>query len=87
MDNKVRCQSCGQPISETNFGTNSDGSFSREFCNFCYQNGSFTDSVMTKEKMIQLSIDNMTKELGIPEDKAKELAETVIPQLSRWKEQ
>ncbi len=36
MENKMRCQSCGMPVSETfgNLGTNKDDSNTREYCTF-----------------------------------------------------
>lgn len=74
------------PMGTGFFGTQTDGTLSREYCTFCFQNGSFTQPDMTVEEMIQLSIDNMTDELGFDTDKAKSLAESFIPQLKRWKQ-
>ena len=86
MDEKIRCQSCGMPLSDAfgNFGTNSDGSKNPEYCSFCFQNGAFTNPNQTLEEMIQSSIENMTTDLGAPVDKATELANRVIPKLRRW---
>ena len=36
------CQSCGMPLTDTNKGTNSDGSLNNEYCSYCYQKGQFT---------------------------------------------
>ena len=36
------CQSCGMPLTDTNKGTNSDGSLNNEYCSYCYQEGQFT---------------------------------------------
>ncbi len=87
MDDKQRCQSCGMPLSEAfmNFGTNEDGSSSDQFCTFCFQNGKFTNPAQTLDEMIKSSIENMTGELGMPLEKATELANTVIPPLGRWR--
>ena len=86
MEQKIRCQSCGMPISEEfgNLGTNADHSNTREFCSFCFQNGEFTNLGQTLEEMIQSSIENMTTDVGIPLDKATELANSFIPTLKRW---
>ena len=86
MDDKVRCQSCGMPLSEAfgNYGTLADGSNHPEYCIFCFKDGAFTQPHQTMDEMIQSSIENMTKEQGMPEDKARELAYAFIPRLKRW---
>ncbi len=86
MDDKLRCQSCGMPLSDTfgNFGTNSDGSKNREYCMFCFKDGAFTNPDQTIEEMIQSTIENMTTDLKMPADKARQLANSVIPKLKRW---
>ncbi len=87
MDSKVRCQSCGMPIGDeqANDGTAADGSSEKTFCVFCYKDGDFTRPDLTLEQMIQLSIEHMTRELRMPEERAEELARSVIPSLGRWK--
>ena len=78
------CQSCGMPMEkEKDFGTNSDGSKNMEFCCFCYQNGRFTDEGITMEQKVEKSIE-IAKKMGIPGDKAREMASNVIPKLKRW---
>jgi radical SAM superfamily enzyme len=64
-------------------GTEKDGSKSKEYCTYCYQNGGFVNPGMTladmrkivKEKMEELKID--TKIINI--------ALTTLPNLNRWK--
>ena len=86
MDNKMRCQSCGMPLSADfgNLGTNNDGSKTDEYCSFCFQNGEFTNPTQTLEEMINSSIENMTADLNMPREKASELANSFIPTLRRW---
>ena len=86
MEQKIRCQSCGMPLSEDfgNLGTNADGSNTLDFCSICFQNGNFTNPTQTLEEMISSSIENMTSEIGMPLDKATELANSFIPTLKRW---
>ena len=93
MDEKSRCQSCGMPLGEirdkegkvvANFGNNRDGSRNAEYCMFCFHQGAFTQPSLTLERMVAMSIDSMTREQGIPELKARELANSVIPKLRRW---
>ena len=86
MDNKIRCQSCGMPISEQfgNLGTNKDGSITSEYCIFCFADGKFTNPNQTLSEMIQSSIENMTADLNMPIERATELANSFIPTLRRW---
>ena len=86
MDNKIRCQSCGMPLSEEfgNLGTNADGTNAPEYCIFCFKGGKFTNPDQTMDEMIQSSIENMTNDLQIPEEQAANLANSFIPTLKRW---
>jgi hypothetical protein len=86
MDDKLRCQSCGMPLSAEfgNHGTHFDQTRSDEYCSFCFQNGEFTDPNQTLEQMIQSSVENMTADLNMPTEKAIELANSFIPKLRRW---
>lgn len=76
------------PLSDefSNYGSNADGTDNKGYCTFCFVNGVFTKPDITVEEMIEMSIDNMTQELHMPEDKAKKLAKEVIPTLKRWKQ-
>ncbi len=86
MNDKIRCQSCGMPISKEfgNLGTNADGTNTEEFCSICFANGEFTNPNQTMEEMIQSSIENMTTDLQIPLEQATNLANSFIPTLRRW---
>lgn len=67
-----------------NFGTNADGSSVSEYCSFCFADGDFTNPNQTMEEMIQSSIENMTQDLQMPLEQAKNLANSFIPSLKRW---
>lgn len=54
------------PLGETFYGTQKDGTFSDEYCRFCFQNGIFTQPDQTLAEIIQSSVDNMTQELKMP---------------------
>lgn len=86
MDNKIRCQSCGMPLSKDfgNLGTNADGALTEEYCAFCFKEGAFTNPNQTLAEMIQSSIDNMTQDLQMPLEQATNLANSFIPTLRRW---
>lgn len=81
------CQSCGMPlISPGDFGTKKDGKKSGEYCTHCFQRGRFTDEGITLQEKIEKNVE-IAKSMGVPEDKAREFAESVIPKLKRWKDE
>jgi len=86
MEDKIRCQSCGMPVSDefANFGTMADGSKNPEYCTFCFQNGAFTNPGQTVDEMVQSSVDFMTANLGFTREKAEEMSNGIIPHLRRW---
>lgn len=87
MNDKIRCQSCGQPIAAEfkNLGTDANGESVSDFCVFCFRDGDFTNPNQTLDEMIESSIANMTGEQNMPEDKAAALANSFIPTLRRWR--
>jgi len=66
------------------FGTNTDRSKNEEYCRFCYKDGKFTDEGITMEEKINKNIE-IAKKIGMPEEKAREMANNIIPKLKRWK--
>lgn len=57
------CQSCGMPLSKPeDFGTNADGSESKEYCGFCFQNGRFTEA--EAKRMAEASIPKLKRWRG-----------------------
>lgn len=86
MDDKIRCQSCGMPLSDefNNHGTDADGSPVPEYCMFCYADGGFTNPTQTVDAMVQSSIDFMSKEFKMPVEQATQISNDVIRKLKRW---
>jgi hypothetical protein len=79
------CQSCGMPMQrDSDFGTKSNGSRSREYCRFCFRDGSFSDEGISMKEKIRKNIE-IAKKMGMPEGKARELAQSTIPRLKRWR--
>jgi len=74
------------PVGESadNFGTETDGSSSTEYCKYCYQDGEFTDPNQTIDGMVASSVDFMTTNLGFSTSEATELSNNVIRKLKRW---
>ncbi len=85
MEDKIRCQSCGMPLSKDFFGTNADGTTTGEFCKFCFTSGAFTNPDQTLDEMIASSIENMRGDLQMPFERASGLANSFIPKLNRWR--
>ena len=80
-----RCQSCGMPMTkDSDHGTDEDGTKNMEYCAFCYRNGDFTDEGITLEQKMEKNAQIAVK-MGLPEEKAREMARNVIPTLKRWK--
>jgi len=79
------CQSCGMPMQKNeDFGTNTDRSKNEEYCHFCYKDGTFTDKGITMEEKINKNVE-IARKMGVPEEKAREMANNIIPKLKRWK--
>jgi len=88
MDNSIKiCQSCGMPLDKdpNKGGTNLDGSISDKYCSFCFQNGKFTDEGITLQEKIEKNIQIAVSQLDIPESEARAMAESLLPNLERWK--
>ncbi len=79
------CQSCGMPMEAAeDFGTNADGSRSKEYCQYCWQDGKFTSEVDLPE-FIEMQVAIAVEKMGMEENEAREVAETTLPELDRWR--
>jgi hypothetical protein len=79
------CQSCGMPLkkSPNGGGTEADGSISKKYCAYCYENGQFKQPNITAQQM-QIFVKGKMKEMGFPGFIAGFLSKG-IPKLDRWK--
>ena len=84
-NDKARCQSCGMPLGVGFYGTNEDKTHNEEYCKICYENGRFREPNLTLNDMIGRSMANMVDDLNMGKEEAQELAQTLIPNLKRWK--
>lgn len=81
------CQSCGMPMGETDelYGRNEDGTKNDLYCEYCFQNGSFT-SVLSMEEMIAICVPHVvTANPSMNEDEARDMMREFLPTLKRWK--
>lgn len=78
------CQSCGMPLDKSEyFGTNEGGSKSQEYCFHCFQGGKFLDEGITLQEKIEKNV-KFGVQMGMPENVAREMANSVLPKLKRW---
>jgi len=81
------CQSCAMPLERSEQqGTNLDGSPSHEYCKYCFQQGEFTCKLGLSE-YIEKQTKFAAEKFGMEEAQARKIAESVLPQLKRWKNQ
>jgi hypothetical protein len=80
------CQSCGMPMGETdeNYGTEADGTKSKDYCKYCYEDGEFTFNG-SMEEMIEICVPHMASaNPDMTEDKARNIMKEWFPTLKRW---
>jgi len=70
---------------EGDYGTNHDGSKSKEYCHFCFKSGGFTDEGITMEQKINKWVELGVSQLCMTEKQARDMANGIIPHLKRWK--
>ncbi|MBE7566128.1 hypothetical protein HF669_10970 [Acidithiobacillus thiooxidans] len=82
---KNRCQSCGMPLQfdPQGGGTESDGSHSRDYCSYCYADGTFKDPQLTLEAM-QQRVRQLLRKRQAPWYIRAYMAHRV-PMLKRWR--
>ena len=69
------CQSCGMPMTgPEDFGVNADGSESRDYCQYCWQDGKFTNDVELPE-FIDEQVKIAVEKMGMDETEAREVAQ------------
>ena len=84
---EILCQSCAIPMDSMGemYGTNTDGSKSKDYCNFCFENGAFTTDC-TMDVMIEIRIFNMkSSDSSMSAYEARKMFGEFFPTLKRWK--
>ncbi|NQT29093.1 MAG: hypothetical protein HQ596_00830 [Candidatus Saganbacteria bacterium] len=78
------CQSCSMPLRRPeDCGTNTDGSKTYEYCHFCFMDGKFINPELTLDQQIE-KMAGMAAKMNIPQDAARQMAQTILPTLKRW---
>ena len=69
---------------ESLMGTRADGSPEPDYCKYCYREGRFTNE-MPLSQFINRQVAIAGEKLGLDENTARKWADTVLPDLKRWK--
>lgn len=79
------CQSCGMPFcgKSENYGTESNGARSEDFCSLCYRDGAFVDDV-SMEEFIENTAPLMAEACHLTPDEAVSFLGATLPFVKRW---
>lgn len=83
----ILCQSCAMPMNapDARYGTEKDGTLSRDYCSYCYSNGEFSDNP-TMEEMIQICLPfEKDASPDKPEEELLKEMRELFPTLKRWR--
>ena len=85
MENAIFCQSCYMEMKEAkDFGTETDGGTSADYCCHCYKNGDFKYK-QTLEQAVKSNIRFWREEGDKSDDEARARIMEIFPTLKRWK--
>lgn len=82
---KQICQSCGIPLGNNNFGTNTGSSTNKDYCKFCYKSGEFILPELTLDNQIERLSEMAVKNFGMSKKDALKMANSTLPNLIRWR--
>ena len=69
---------------DEHYGTEVDGSKSKDYCKYCYDNGAFI-SDCTLQEMMEYCVQPMVENVpGMTEAQARAIMTEHFPQLKRW---
>lgn len=87
MEEKL-CQCCGMPMGETDelYGSEADGSKSKDYCKYCYENGAITFQG-TMDQMIAYCVPHViSANPGMTQENAHNMMKEFLPKLKYWKQ-
>lgn len=90
MAEKAICQSCGMPLTDDAVkGTELSGIKAADYCNYCYENGSFTQDI-TMDEMIEVNLKhidawNADNDKKLTACEAREQLAAFMQTLKRWR--
>lgn len=80
---KLICQCCGMPLDDSSISKETDGTFSEEYCKWCYADGKFVYT--SKEELLDFLAGHMSNENWSPEQ-VRAYFEVQLPKLNHWKQ-
>lgn len=80
------CQSCGMPmgIGSEMYGTERDGSKSRDYCETCYEKGAFIEEISLDDMIESLVKIVLAGTDFVGEDGVRKMLREMLPTLKRW---
>lgn len=89
MENLI-CQSCGMPLTQpSEFSRDANGAPNKDYCCYCYKDGSFTQNTTMKEMIEHCCkfLDEFNKDSNTSFSKEEAVREMkqYFPSLKRWK--
>lgn len=66
------------------YGTESDGSASDDYCSACYRNGEFAEPEITLQEMIERTVRLLIAKSSQDESLVRPMVATFLPTLKRW---
>ncbi len=86
---QIFCQSCGMPLTALEqFGTNKDQSMNKDYCAYCFKDGSFTQNLTVDEMIDHCAqfVEEFNKDAGKKLTKEEAIAQMkqYFPKLKRW---
>lgn len=84
IDEEIICQSCAITLTQDILGTNIDGSYSNQYCIYCFANGNFTEDMTLNDAIIKIA--EHAEEAGVTREEAIGFASRNLPNLKRWKQ-
>lgn len=78
------CQSCGQPMLATYYGTNRDKTRNKDYCTSCFAKGEFTNPSLTLHQLEIMLLERAEIHNEISLEEAQQLIR-ILPTLKRWR--
>lgn len=85
LPDEPACQCCGTPFSVPNmpFGTDENGSETKDYCKWCYENGEFTSIGL--DELIEHNVPYLVAGSNMTPDEAVSFLGAVLPTLKHWR--
>ena len=78
------CQSCSMPMTKPeDFGNEADGNTSKDYCRYCYTNGTFSNPNLTMHDMIEICVP-FCRDYYESDDAARADMSACFPKMKRW---